>query len=266
MKIPQNNFKRALLAEEKQIGLWSALADGYGAEICAGAGFDWLLLDGEHAPNHLRTLLEQLQAVAPYAVHPVVRPVNDDRALIKQLLDIGVMSFLVPMVESASQAEAIVAATRYPPRGVRGVGAGLARASRWGRIPDYMQEAESEICILVQVESRAGIENLDEIAAVEGVDGVFIGPADLAADMGRVGGLADTDVRALVERSIRRIRKFGKAAGTLAIGTKLASEMLTQGCTFVAAGVDSTLLARAADQLAASLKSSAQDPIDRASY
>ena len=266
MKIQQNTFKRALLCGESQIGLWSAMADGYVAEICAGAGFDWLLLDGEHAPNHLRTLLAQLQAVAAYPVHPVVRPVNDDRALIKQLLDIGVTTLLVPMVESAEQAAAIVAATRYAPKGTRGVGAGLARASRWGRIANYMQEAESEICVLVQIESRAGVENLESIAAVEGVDGVFIGPADLAADMGKVGGLADPEVRALVDRSIQQIRLSGKAAGTLAIGTPLASQMLAQGCTFVAAGVDSTLLARAADQLAASLKGTGQKAGTASSY
>ena len=266
MKIQQNTFKRALLCGESQIGLWSAMADGYAAEICAGAGFDWLLLDGEHAPNHLRTLLAQLQAVAAYPVHPVVRPVKDYRALIKQLLDIGVTTLLVPMVESAEQAAAIVAATRYAPKGTRGVGAGLARASRWGRIANYMQEAESEICVLVQIESRAGVENLESIAAVEGVDGVFIGPADLAADMGKVGGLADPEVRALVDRSIQQIRLSGKAAGTLAIGTPLASQMLAQGCTFVAAGVDSTLLARAADQLAASLKGTGQKAGTASSY
>ena len=216
--------------------------------------FRSLLLDGEHAPNNLRTLLAQLQALAAYPVHPVVRPVNDDRALIKQLLDIGVQSLLVPMVESAEQARAIVAATRYAPEGVRGVGFGLARASRWGRISDYQRRAADELCVLVQIESRAGLERVAEIASVEGIDGVFIGPADLAADMGKPGNPADPEVRGAIVDAINTIRAAGKPAGTLAVGEPLARTFFGLGCCFVAAGVDATLLARAADQLVASFR------------
>lgn len=182
MDLPINTFKKNLKTRP-QIGLWVGLAEGYGAEIAATAGFDWLLLDGEHAPNDLRAVLAQLQAVAPYHSHPIVRPATGDAVLIKQLLDIGTQTLLVPMVENAEQARQLVRATRYPPHGIRGVGAALARASRWNTVPDYLNRADEEICLLLQVETPTALQNLDEIAAVEGVDGVFIGPADLSASM-----------------------------------------------------------------------------------
>ena len=163
------------------------LADPVCAEICAGAGFDWLVIDGEHAPNDVRSVLAQLQAVAPYPVHPVVRPLSGDVNLIKQMLDIGAQTLLIPMVESAAQARQLVSAMRYPPEGIRGIGAALARAARWDRIPNYVHEANAQMCLLVQVETRKGLENLEAIAGVEGVDGVFIGPADLSAAMGHPG-------------------------------------------------------------------------------
>lgn len=184
MQLPVNPFKRALAERRPQIGLWLAMAHPYPAEIVAGAGFDWLLIDGEHAPNQLQSTLAQLQAVAPYPVHPIVRPAWNDLVEIKRLLDIGAQTLLVPMVQSAEEARAAVAAMRYPPHGTRGVGSALARASRWNRVDDYVRRADAEMCTLVQVETPRGVEHLDAILAVEGVDGVFIGPADLAASMG----------------------------------------------------------------------------------
>ncbi len=255
MDILQNRFKQALRAKQPQIGMWLAIADSYGAEIAAGAGFDWLLLDGEHAPNDLRSTLAQLQALAPYPVHPIVRPPIGDTHLIKQLLDIGAQTLLIPIVETAEQAARLVAATRYPPDGIRGVGSALARASRWNRVPDYLGRADDEICLLVQVETRKGLDNLDAIAAVPGVDGVFIGPADLSAALGHRGNPGHPEVQAAIEGSIVRIVAAGKAAGILTAEEKLARRYLDLGCTFVAVGTDVTLLARAAEKLAATFKS-----------
>ncbi|HYD68761.1 4-hydroxy-2-oxoheptanedioate aldolase [Azospirillum sp.] len=246
-----NVFKAALQAARPQYGLWLGLADGYCAEIAAGAGFDWLLIDGEHAPNDLRSVLAQLQAVAPYRSHPIVRPVTGDTAVIKQLLDIGAQTLLVPMVESAEQAAALVAATRYPPHGVRGVGSALARASRWNRRARYLHEADAEVCLLVQVESRRGLENLDAITAVEGVDGVFFGPADLAASLGHLGQPGHPEVRAAIEDGIARVAAAGKAPGVLATDEALARGYAAKGALFVGVGVDTTLYARALGALAA---------------
>ncbi|HLX02054.1 MAG TPA: HpcH/HpaI aldolase/citrate lyase family protein, partial [Trinickia sp.] len=180
MQFPANTFKAALRRNEPLIGLWLGLANPYSAEVVAGAGFDWLLIDGEHAPNTLTTTLAQLQAIAAYPSQPVVRVPCNDTVLIKQALDIGAQTLLVPMVQNAEEARAAVAATRYPPQGVRGVGSALARASRWSRVPEYLQRANGEIAVLVQAETREALANLAEISAVDGVDGVFIGPADLA--------------------------------------------------------------------------------------
>lgn len=254
MDLPVNSFKQALLQGRTQIGLWCALANGYGAEIAAGAGFDWLLIDGEHGPNDVRSILDQLQAVAPYPTHPVVRPVNGDADTLKPLLDAGVQTLLVPMVESAEQARAIVEATRYPPHGRRGVGAGLARASRWGRVADYVHRCHEQLCVLLQVESRAGLDNLDEIAAVDGVDGVFIGAADLGADMGYLGQPGHPEVNAALLDAFKRIQAAGKPAGALTVNEDLAREHLAAGCRFLAVGADAALLARATDALSRRFK------------
>ncbi|PKO86371.1 MAG: 2-keto-3-deoxy-L-rhamnonate aldolase, partial [Betaproteobacteria bacterium HGW-Betaproteobacteria-12] len=187
MDIPHNQFKNALQANREQIGLWLGLGETFSAEICAGAGFDWLLIDAEHGPNDLRSILAQLQALAPYPTQPVVRPPQGDHVLIKQLLETGVQTLLIPMVESADQARGLVEAMRYPPAGIRGVGSALARASRWGRIANYAHLANDQMCLLVQVETRPGYERLDSILAVDGVDGVFFGSADLAASYGYLG-------------------------------------------------------------------------------
>jgi 4-hydroxy-2-oxoheptanedioate aldolase len=251
LELPVNAFKRALRQGRPQIGLWVGLADAYAAELLATTGFDCLVIDGEHAPNDVRTVLAQLQAMAPYPVHPMVRPVHGSVELIKQYLDIGVQTLLIPMVETAEQARQMVAATRYPTRGVRGVGSALARSSRWNQIDDYLRRSDEEMCVLVQVESVNALGDLERIAAVEGVDGVFFGPADLAASMGMLGKPSDPKVQDAIAHGIAAVKKAGKAAGTLTADRKLAHQYLAQGALFVAVGVDTTLLVKAARELAA---------------
>lgn len=254
MNLPPNLFKQALREGRAQIGLWLGLADPYVAELLASTGFDWLLVDAEHAPNDVRQVLSQLQAVAPYPVQPVVRPVQGDVALIKQYLDIGAQTLLVPMVESAEQAARVVAATRYPPRGIRGVGSALARASRWNQVEGYLHRADEELCVLVQVESAAALQHLDAIAAVEGVDGVFFGPSDLSASMGYIGKPGEPVVQQAIAEGIAAVRRAGKAAGILSADPQMARQYLDMGALFVAVGVDTTLLVRAARELARSFK------------
>ncbi len=254
MDMPINRFKQRLGQGQVQIGLWLGLADAYCAELAANAGFDWLLIDGEHAPNHLQGMLGQLQAIAPYPSQAVIRPVIGDTALIKQLLDIGAQTLLVPMVESAAQAQELVRAMRYPPHGIRGVGSALARASRWNSIPGYLDQADTQMCLLVQIENREGLANLDTIAAVDGVDGVFIGPADLSASMGYRGNPGHPQVQAAIEDAITRIVKAGKAAGILSADENLARRSIELGATFVAVGVDTTVLMRGLQSLAGKFK------------
>ncbi|SPU64356.1 HpcH/HpaI aldolase [Brucella melitensis] len=254
MPAPRNQFKAALKQGRAQIGLWQALANPYTVEICAGAGYDWLLLDGEHAPNDVPLLVSQLQAMTGSASHPVVRPPVGETWIVKQLLDIGAQTLLIPMIESREQAEAMVKAMRYPPHGVRGAGSALARASAFNRIPDYLQTANDEVCLLLQVESRAGLANLDAIATTEGVDGVFIGPADLAADMGHLGKPGAQEVQDAVRDALQRIIGHGKAAGILTGDLSLARHYLDLGATFVAIGNDVTLLANATTRLLADFK------------
>ncbi len=254
MKLPANAFKAALARREAQIGLWVGLASPYVAELLATTGFDWLLIDGEHAPNDVRSVLAQLQAVAPYPVGAIVRPVDGSTPLIKQYLDIGVQTLLVPMVHNAVQAEQIVAATRYAPRGVRGLGSALARASRWNSVDGYVQHADEEICVLAQVESVEGLANLRAIAAVDGVDGVFFGPADLSASMGHLGQPDHADVLAAIDGGIAVVLQAGKAPGILATDPAAARRYLKAGALFVGVGLDTTLLASSARALAASFR------------
>ena len=249
MEIPRNTFRDALKAGRPQIGLWVGLADANAAEALAGCGFDWLLLDGEHAPNDVRTLLEQLRAVAPYPVHPVVRPVQADVALIKQVLDVGAQTLLVPMIDTPEQAALMVRAMRYAPAGIRGMGAALARASRWNLVEDYLHQADDQMCLLVQAETVQAIENLGTIAAVEGVDGVFFGPADLSASMGLRGQGNHPSVRQAIAKGIATVRAAGKAAGVLNADPAVAREYLDAGALFVAVGVDTTLLVKSATAL-----------------
>jgi 4-hydroxy-2-oxoheptanedioate aldolase len=246
-----NPFKAALAANKAQVGLWLSMADPYLAETSATTGFDWLLIDGEHAPNDIRSTLSALQAVAPYRSQPVVRAASGDVVLIKQLLDIGAQSLLVPMVDTPEQAKQLVSAMRYPPLGIRGVGSAVGRASRWSARNDYLAVADDEICLLVQAETVRALDNLRAICDVDGVDGVFIGPADLAASMGHRGNPGHADVQAAIEGGMRTIVASGKAAGTLTSDPKLARRYLELGCTFVAVGVDVLLYANAARKLAA---------------
>ncbi len=257
-----NTFKQALAAKQPQIGLWLGLASSYSAEVVAGAGFHWLLIDGEHAPNDVRSVLGQLQAIAPYTSQPVVRPPWNDAVIIKQLLDTGAQTLLIPMIQNAEDARNAVKACHYPPRGIRGVGSALARASRWNRVPNYLQRADDEMCVLVQIETREGVANLDEILAVEGVDGVFIGPADLSADMGYMGNPAHPEVQATIDRCIEKILAANKAPGILMANEALAQRYLQRGALFVAVGVDTTLLARSAEALAARFTSSLSQSTD----
>ena len=257
MKTPINAFKQALAARQVQIGLWVGLADAYVAEILAGTGYDWLLIDGEHAPNDVRSVLAQLQAVSSawsafeHRSHPVVRVPVGETALIKQYLDLGAQTVLVPMVDTADQAGSLVRAMRYPPDGIRGMGSALARASRWQAYPAYLHEANAEACLLVQAETVEAMDNLDAIAAVDGVDGVFIGPADLSASLGRVGEPGHADVQQAITDGIARITRAGKAAGILATSEEQARKWLAAGATFVAVGVDTMVLSGAARQLLA---------------
>lgn len=245
-----NRFKQAIAAGRPQIGLWQALASPYTAEICAGAGFDWLLIDGEHAPNDVPLVLQQLQAVAAAPVEPVVRLPIGDAVLVKQYLDIGARNLLVPMIESAEQAARMVAATRYPPHGIRGVGSAIGRASRWNRTSGYLQAAHEEICLLLQIESVAGLAQIEAIGQTPGVDGVFIGPSDLAAALGHLGDPGHVEVQAAIESAIARLKALGVASGILIADESLARRYLELGARFVAVGTDVTILARGAEALA----------------
>ena len=254
MDIPANPFKRALKANKLQIGLWCSLSSHYATELVAGSGFDWILLDTEHSPNDLESVLQQLQAAAPYPTHPVVRVPWNDMVTIKRFLDIGAQSILIPYVQNAEEAKAAVAYTRYPSAGVRGV-AGATRATRFGRVKDYARRAHEEICVLVQVETQTALDNLEKIAAVDGVDGVFIGPADLHASLGCVGETNNPKVMPVIDEAIRRIRKAGKAPGILTGVEADARRWIDCGGLFVAVGADTGVLARGTEALAAKFKS-----------
>jgi 4-hydroxy-2-oxoheptanedioate aldolase len=253
--MPHNSFKRALREGKPQIGLWVGMVNPSVAELLAGVGFDWLCLDAEHSPNDVRTVLAQLQAIAPYPVQAVVRPVHGASEILKQYLDIGVQTILVPMIETPEQAARVVAATRYPTRGHRGVASATTRASRWGRIERYFQRADEEVCVVVQVESVKGLANLAQIAAVEGVDGVFFGPADLAASMGYLGNPMEPQVQRSILEGIATVRQAGKSAGSLTADRTLARQYLSLGASFVAVGIDMMVLSQAAAELAAEFKS-----------
>lgn len=248
MTLAKNLFKARLAKPETQIGLWMALAHPGAAEICAGAGFDWLVIDAEHGPNGLAEIMAQLRVLSGSS-HAVVRVRENDRALIKQMLDIGAQTILVPMIETAAEAQEAVGSVRYPPEGARGVGAALARASDYGRITDYLHTANKQVCLLVQVESCKGIDALDEILAVEGVDGVFVGPADLAADMGYVGKPEAAPVQAVVVEALSRIRAAGKPAGILTSNRELARRYALMGVEFLAVGADVGVFARGLAEL-----------------
>lgn len=249
MELPVNSFKRAIRAGRQQIGFWNSMASPTATEILAGSGFDWLLLDAEHAPNDVPGIMAQLQAMMENATHPIVRIPENDPIVIKRYLDIGVQSFLIPMMETVEEAEAAVAATRFPPQGIRGF-AGASRASRFGRVKDYHRRAHEEICILVQIETRKGLDNLEAIAAVPGIDGLFIGPGDLSADLGHLGDQGNPEVVRLIEETIARIVATGSRAGILTADETLARRYMAAGCVYTAVGIDTGLLARTTEAIA----------------
>lgn len=248
MDLPKNHFKAALAEGRQQIGMWCTIPGASYAEMLATCGYDWLLIDTEHAPIDLTTVQTMLQAIAPYRSQAVVRAGANDVVEIKRLLDIGAQSLLIPYVESAAEAARAVAAVRYAPGGLRGV-AGLVRASRFGRVPQYVARAEAEICLLVQVESAKALDEIEAIAAVDGVDGIFVGPADLAASMGHPGNPSHPEVRAAVIDAIRRIRKAGKPAGIVTLNDDMLAEAVEAGTNFTAVGIDMAVMMKALDDL-----------------
>ncbi|WP_223694971.1 aldolase/citrate lyase family protein [Leifsonia poae] len=237
-------------ASRPRMGMWVCSGSPLVAEICAGSGLDWLLVDAEHSPNGLESILAQLQAVAAYPITPLVRAPIGDTVIVKQLLDLGAQNLLIPMVNDAEQAAAMVAAVRYPPAGVRGVGSALARAARWNRIDDYLGRADGLVSLFVQIETADAVAAVTEIAAVDGVDGLFVGPSDLAASMGHLGQQNHPEVVAAVEGAIRACVAAGKPAGVNAFDPAVARRYLDAGASFVLVGADVAILARASEALA----------------
>src|ERR1700683_4361046 len=248
--LPRNAFKQALARQERQVGLWCGLANPIAAEILAGAGFDWIVIDGEHAPNDITTLLPQLQAMRGGTAEPVFRVPWNDMVIIKRALDVGARSLLIPFGQNAEEARKAVAAARYPPLGIRGVAVG-PRANDYGRIQGYHANAHLDTCVLVQLESKAALKEIEAIAAVEGVDGLFLGPSDLAADFGQLGNPSHPEVQAAIQDAGERIRTAGKSAGILSGNVEAVERLISLGFNFTAVGSDVGLLARAAESIAA---------------
>jgi 4-hydroxy-2-oxoheptanedioate aldolase len=251
MEMPKNKFKAALQGDKNLYGMFLGIPNTSVAELCAGAGFDWLIIDGEHSPFDLQSIMAHLQALAAYPVSAIVRPVEGQTAIIKQILDLGAQSLLIPMVDTAEQAKELVRACKYPPAGIRGVGTAMSRAAKWNRIPDYLHKANEEVCLIVQIETELGLKNVKDIAAVEGVDAVFIGPADLSAAMGYVGQQDHPQVVDTICETITSINAAGKAAGVLAVKKALIEKYANAGARFIGIGVDTTVLSNATKQLAA---------------
>jgi len=253
MNLENNPFTRALAAGQQQIGLWFTLCSNFAAEVVAPSGYDWVLVDMEHSPNDYFSVLGQLQAFAGTGTTPIVRVEWNDSVAVKRLLDLGAPGLLFPMIQSVEEAQQAVAATRYPPRGVRGF-AGSSRATKFGRITDYTQRIEDETSVLLQLESRAAIEQAEAIADVDGVHGLFFGPADIAADIGHLGQPMHKDVWGLIKPVARRLMDKGMPVGTLVTDPAFATELLNEGFSFVACGTDTGLLAKASDTLLATVK------------
>lgn len=245
-----NLLRKAFEDKRPAIGLWQALANPLTAEICARAGYDWLLFDSEHSPNTVQTLLAQLQAVTPFPVEPVARPPFGDAVFIKQYLDIGFRSLLIPMVDSADQAARMVAATRFPPRGIRGVASATSRASGFGANANYLATAHEDICLIVQIESRAALTQIGAIAATPGVDALFIGPADLAGSLGHLGNPSHPEVQSAIQTALKEIAAAGKPSGIFAADADSARRYLDAGVAFVSLGTDVGVLGRGARELA----------------
>lgn len=251
--LPRNAFKQALAKQERQVGLWCGLANPIAAEILAGAGFDWIVIDGEHAPNDITTLLPQLQAMRGGTAEPVFRVPWNDMVIIKRALDVGARSLLIPFVQNADEARKAVAAARYPPLGIRGVSV-TPRANDYGRIANYHRNAHLDLCILVQLETKDALNEIEAVAAVEGVDGIFIGPSDLAAAFGQLGNPRHPDVQAAIKEAAARIRVAGKSAGFLTGNPDDAETLFAMGYNFTAVGSDVGILARNAEATAARFK------------
>ena len=254
MKLIPNAFTAALGRGDKQIGLWITLCSNFVADVTAPAGYDWALVDMEHSPNDYQSVLGQLQAYAASDTTAIVRVEWNDTVAVKRLLDLGAPGILFPMIQSVEEAEQAIAATRYPPRGVRGV-AGATRATKFGRITDYVARVENETTVLLQLETRAAVEQAEAIATVDGVNGIFFGPGDIAADIGKVGKPMDPEVWALIKPAAQKLIARGIPVGTLVLDPAFASELLNEGFTFVACGTDASLLAKASDHLLATVKS-----------
>lgn len=244
-----NKFKARLAAGDEMLGLWFGLANNIAAEICAQSGFDWMLIDAEHSPLSDKDVLSCLQAVAPYEIQPIVRPVSGDKNVLKRLCDVGVQTFLVPMIDNAEQAQAVVKAVQYPPSGTRGLGTSMARAARWNMTSDYFTRANDEMCVILQIETKAGLENLEAIADVKGVDAVFIGPSDLGAALGYPGQPGHPNVVSAVSQAIRKVRARGKPAGVLAVTSELVETYKDAGASFVGVGSDCGVLAKGIQRL-----------------
>lgn len=248
-------FKTRLAEGKPLLGLWQALANNYAADICARAGFDWLLFDGEHSPNTAQTLLAQLQAIAPYPSEAIARVPAGDPVSIKQYLDIGFTTLLVPMVDSARQAEDVVAACRYPPRGIRGVASATARATGFGLDPAYLREVADRVTVIVQIESRSALDDIDAIAAVDGVDALFIGPADLSASLGHLGNPGHAEVQEAIAHAKARIDAAGKPAGIFALSPEDARRRIGEGFRFLSIGTDIGILLKGAQGLVSAINS-----------
>ena len=256
MSLKTNTFKAAIAARQQQIGLWLSMANGYSADIIADVGFDWVLIDMEHSPNEVVTVLSQLQALEAGTSTAIVRPAWNDPVMVKRLLDIGAQGLLFPMIQSPEEAAAAVAATRYPPHGVRGVSMGM-RGSRFARSKDYFDRAADEICVMVQVETKSALEQVEAIAAVDGVDGVFFGPADIAASLGQLGDIMNDDLWDMILTAADKVHALGKPTGTLIGNPARVRQCLDAGVSFVAAGSDVNLLARGAEALLATSRGDA---------
>jgi 4-hydroxy-2-oxoheptanedioate aldolase len=253
MQLKPNAFKRGLASGRPQIGLWCSLCSPLGAEILGDAGFDWILIDTEHAPNDTMDVMRLLQAIQGSPTPAVVRVAWNDAVLVKRLLDVGVQSILYPYIQNAKEAAAAAAALRYPPRGVRGV-ATNSRATRFGRIPDYAQKADGEMCALIQAETLEAVKHIEAMAQIDGVDGIFIGPADLSASMGYLGQPRHPEVMKVIVDAIKRIRGAGKAAGFLTPNIDDAKMIIEAGANFCAVGSDSGLLVNATNALVKTFK------------
>ncbi len=260
--MPRNRFRAGLESGETQYGAWLGIPDASAAEIMAGAGFDWLLVDHEHGAFEVRDVMTHLQVMAGYDVAPIVRPVDGDPALLKKLCDIGAQSFIVPMIDTPEQAAAVVSAVKYPPDGIRGMGTSLVRAARWNAVPGYVNQANEEMLVVVQAETVTAIENLEAIAKTPGIDGVFIGPSDLSASMGHVGKAAHPEVVDTVSDALRTISATGKYAGLLCLDEAMLAHFEECGASFVGVGVDTLLLGNAARRLATSMRAGGDSSAD----